>query len=153
MHAPHDNNVAAGAPYMTPAEFNRQITAYPWFGQWLGIEATAIRARGAEVRLPVRPEFLRHGGTVSGPIVMAVADVAMYAAIMGAVADGERSVTSDMSLHFLRRPTGAFLTGTARLVRLGKRSAVCAVDVFAEGQGESVCHVIGSYAIPGSAKG
>jgi uncharacterized protein (TIGR00369 family) len=137
---------------MTPDEFNRRITAYPWFGQWLGIEATMIGARGADVRLPVRPEFLRHGGTVSGPIVMAVADVAMYAAIMGAVADGERSVTSDMNLHFLRRPTGAFLTGAARLVRLGKRSAVCAVDVFAEGQGESVCHVIGSYAIPGAAK-
>lgn len=145
-------DAAPGAPHMTPAEFNRRITAYPWFGQWLGIEATAIGARGADVRLPVRPEFLRHGGTVSGPIVMAVADVAMYAAIMGAVADGERAVTSDMTLHFLRRPAGTFLTGAARIVRLGKRSAVCAVDVFAEGQGESACHIIGSYAIPGSAK-
>jgi acyl-coenzyme A thioesterase PaaI-like protein len=56
-----------------------------------------------------------------------------------------------MTMHFMRRPAGAFLTGEARIVRLGKRSAVCAVDVFAEGQGESVCHVVGSYAIPAAA--
>jgi len=144
-------DAAPGAPFITAAEFNRRITAYPWFGQWLGIAATEIGARTASVRLPVRPEFLRHGGTVSGPIVMAVADVAMYAAIMGAVADGERSVTADMTLHFMRRPAGSFLTGAARIVRIGKRSAVCAVDVFAEGQGESVCHVVGSYAVPAGA--
>src|SRR5689334_2414209 len=117
---------AATAPFITADAFNRAITAYPWFGKWLGIAATEIGARGASVRLPVRPEFLRHGGTVSGPIVMAIADVAMYAAIMGAVAAGERAVTADMTLHFMRRPTGAFLTGDARIVRLGKRSAVCA---------------------------
>ena len=99
-------DIAATAPFVTAEAFNRAITGYPWFGQWLGIEATAIGLGGAKVRLPVRPEFLRHGGTVSGPIVMAVADVAMYAAIMGAVADGERAVTSDMTLHFVRRPSG-----------------------------------------------
>ena len=141
-------DAAAGAPHITADEFNRRITAYPWFGQWLGVAATAIGPRRASVHMPVRPEFLRHGGTVSGPVVMAVADVAMYAAIMGAVANGERAVTADMTLHFLRRPAGAALAGEARILRLGKRSAVCAVDVFVEGQGDSVCHVVGSYAIP-----
>lgn len=136
------------APHVTAEEFNRAITAYPWFGQWIGIKATAITARGATVRLEVRPEFLRHGGTVAGPVVMAVADVAMYAAIMGAVANGERAVTSDMTMHFMRRPTGAALIGEARILRRGKRSVVCAVDVFVEGQGESVCHVVGTYALP-----
>lgn len=141
-------DAASPAPYLTAEEFNHAITAYPWFGAWIGVKATAITARGASVRLDVRPEFLRHGGTVSGPIVMAVADVAMYAAIMGAVAHGERAVTSDMTMHFMRRPQGAVLTGEARILRRGKRSVVCAVDVFAEGQGESVCHVVGTYALP-----
>ena len=100
------------------------------------------------MQLDVRPEFLRHGGTVSGPIVMAIADVAMYAAIMGAVPHGERAVTSDMTMHFMRRPQGAKLTGEARILRKGKRSIVCAVDVFVEGQAESVCHVVGTYALP-----
>ncbi len=143
MHA-----AAEPAPLVTAAAFNRQITAYPWFGSWMGIEATEITARGATVHLDVRPEFLRHGGTVSGPIVMAIADVAMYAAIMGAVPHGERAVTSDMTMHFMRRPQGEKLTGEARILRKGKRSIVCAVDVFVEGQGESVCHVVGTYALP-----
>lgn len=138
----------AKAPHISAAEFNRRITAYPWFGSWLGITAREIAARGASVSLDVRPEFLRHGGTVSGPIVMAVADVAMYAAIMGAVPHGERAVTSDMTMHFMRRPQGERLTGEARILRSGRRSIVCAVDVFVEGQGESVCHVVGTYALP-----
>ncbi|MCW5774313.1 MAG: PaaI family thioesterase [Rhodospirillaceae bacterium] len=135
-------------PYITPAAFNRAINAYPWFGQWMGVEATEIDADGATVRMPVRPEFLRHGGTVSGPIVMAVADVAMYAAIMGAVANGESAVTSDMTLHFMRRPVGAALVGKARILRRGRRSIVCSVDVFVEGESASVCHIVGSYAVP-----
>jgi uncharacterized protein (TIGR00369 family) len=141
-------DAVASAPHITAEAFNRAITAYPWFGQWLGIEATEITASSANVRLNVRPEFLRHGGTVSGPIVMAMADVAMYAAIMGAAANGERAVTSDMTMHFMRRPAGAVLTAEARILRRGKRSMVCAVDVYVEGQGESVCHVVGSYALP-----
>jgi uncharacterized protein (TIGR00369 family) len=141
-------DTTAPAPHITPAAFNRAITAYPWFGKWMGIEATEITGAGATVRLATRPEFLRHGGTVSGPIVMAVADVAMYAAIMGADAQGERAVTSDMTLHFMRRPAGDVLTGEARILRRGKRSIVCAVDVFVEGDRRSVCHVVGSYALP-----
>jgi uncharacterized protein (TIGR00369 family) len=142
------HDATAKAPHISADEFNRNITSYPWFGSWMGVKATAITARRATVRLEVRPEFLRHGDTVSGPIVMAVADVAMYAAIMGAVAKGETAVTSDMTMHFMRRPQGAALTGEARILRHGKRSVVCAVDVFVEGQEESVCHVVGTYALP-----
>jgi uncharacterized protein (TIGR00369 family) len=144
------HDVKANAPHITADEFNRTITAYPWFGSWMGVRATAITAHGATVRLDVRPEFLRHGDTVSGPIVMAVADVAMYAAIMGAVAKGEAAVTSDMTMHFMRRPAGAALVAEARILRRGKRSVVCAVDVFVEGESESVCHVVGTYALPGA---
>ena len=143
-------DAATPAPAISAEGFNRAIAAYPWFGQWIGIKATEITARSAKVRLDIKPEFLRHGGTVAGPIVMAMADVAMYAAIMGAVADGERAVTSDMTLHFMRRPVGAALTAEARILRRGKRSVVCDVDVFVEGLGESVCHVVGSYALPGA---
>jgi len=138
----------APAPLITADDFNHVITAFPWFGQWIGIKATEITGRSAKVRLEIRPEFLRHGGTVSGPVVMAMADVAMYAAIMGAVANGERAVTSDMTMHFMRRPAGSALTAEARILRRGKRSMVCVVDVYVEGQGESVCHVVGSYALP-----
>ena len=53
-----------------------------------------------------------------------------------------------MTMHFMRRPSGAALTADARILRRGKRSMVCAVDVYVEGEGESVCHVVGTYALP-----
>lgn len=142
-------DAAAPAPHMTADAFNRTASAYEWFGTWMGAKATAITADTATVRLDIRPEFLRHGGTVCGPIVMGLADVAMYAAVMGAVPDGERAVTSDLTMHFMRRPSGAALRAEARILRRGKRSIVLAADVYVEGQGESVCHLVGTYALPG----
>jgi uncharacterized protein (TIGR00369 family) len=142
-------DAAAPAPQITAEEFNRATSSYEWFGTWMGAEATAITADGATVRLEVRPEFLRHGGTVCGPIVMGLADVAMYAAVMGAVPEGERAVTSDLTMHFMRRPSGAALRAEARVLRRGRRSVVLAVDVFVEGQPGSVCHLVGTYALPG----
>ncbi len=136
------------APLVSTAEFNSRINAYPWFGRWVGAEATEITRLGAKVRIAVRPEYLRHGGTVAGPIVMAVADIAMYAAVMGVTSDGERAVTTDMTMHFLRRPAGAVLLADARIVRKGRRMVVCAVDVYIEGEAESVCHCVGTYAVP-----
>ncbi len=135
-------------PLVSAAEFNRRIAAYPWFGRWAGAEATEITRGGAQVRMAMRPEFLRHGDTVAGPIVMALADIAMYAAVMGVSEHGERAVTADMTMHFLRRPSGAALAAKARIVRQGRRMIVCAVDVFVEGDSASVCHCVGTYAVP-----
>ena len=39
----------------------------------------------AEMKLEVAEEHLRPGGTVSGPAMMALADVALYAALLGKI--------------------------------------------------------------------
>lgn len=135
-------------PFVTAEEFNRRIHAYPWFGRWAGFEATSITRGTASVRVKVREDFLRHGKTWSGPIVMGLADVAMYAAVMGVSTDGEGAVTSDMNMHFLRRPTGEALVAEARVIRQGRRLIVCEVDVFVEGEPASVCRIVGTYAVP-----
>jgi uncharacterized protein (TIGR00369 family) len=144
------NRSDTGQPLVTADAFNRAISSYPWFGQWAGAQAVEIGAGTAAIRLDVRPEFLRAGGSVAGPIVMAIADIAMYAAIIGIHPDGARAVTSDMTMHFLRRPVGATLLAQARIIRRGRRVFVCAVDVFVAGDSESVCHVVGSYTLPRS---
>jgi uncharacterized protein (TIGR00369 family) len=140
-------------PFVTAEEFNRAISSQRWLGQWVGAQATDIDGNGATVRLDLRPEFLRPGGSVSGPIVMAIADIAMYAALAGAHRDGMLALTSDMTMHFLRRPVGPALRARARILRNGRRLFVCAVDVFVEGQDDSVCHVVGSYVLPTPAAG
>lgn len=136
-------------PLITPEEFDGDTNDHPWFGTWLGARTEAIGWGSARIRLEVRPEFLREGGSVSGPIVMAVADIAMYAAVRSCYAEGRRAVTSDMTLHFLRRPRGAALIGEGRVLKFGRRLAACRVELFDDAQAEPVAHVVGTYAVPG----
>ena len=136
------------APLVDAAAFNRIVSAKPWFGTWAGCRATEIRHGYARLTMPVRPEFLREGGSVSGPMVMLIADMAMYAVAMSVSPDGERAVTAEMTMHFLRRPKGEALIGEAAMLRRGRRLIVCEANVYVDGARESVCHVVGSYAPP-----
>jgi acyl-coenzyme A thioesterase PaaI-like protein len=45
----------------------------------------------------------RAGGTFSGPVLMALIDVCMYAAVLGASGDDPRALTSNVAITFLRR--------------------------------------------------
>ena len=45
----------------------------------------AVGDRGATVSHEIGPSELRPGGTVSGPVLMTVADVALYVAILGEI--------------------------------------------------------------------
>ena len=69
-----------------------------------GLEVEALEAGKARVRLPFRSDFVRAGGTVSGPAMMMLADYALYAVIMSVAELGEGAVTSNLNTTFLRRP-------------------------------------------------
>jgi acyl-coenzyme A thioesterase PaaI-like protein len=47
---------------------------------------------------------LRPGGTVSGPVLMSVADIALYVAILGKLGIIPLAVTTSFTINFLRRP-------------------------------------------------
>jgi len=114
-----------------------------------GLRVEAITAAGAVVRCPFDPGGLRPGGTLSGPVMMSLADSAMYAAVLARLADGRMAVTSEMSIRFLRRPPPADLIARAEIVRFGRRQAVIEVRLFVEGDPAPVALVVGTYALPG----
>ena len=104
---------------------------------------------GATVRLRVGAADLRPGGTVSGPSMMAVADVALYAALLGEIGLEPLALTTDLSVHFLRKPAaGRDLLGVCTLLKVGRRLAVGEVRVYSEGEAAPVAHAVGTYAIP-----
>lgn len=104
---------------------------------------------GATVRHPVGQAELRPGGTVSGPVLMAVADVALYVAILAEVGIVPLVVSTNLSVNFLRKPAAnAALVGVARLLKLGRTLAVGEVSLYSEGEPEPVAHATGTYAIP-----
>ncbi len=104
----------------------------------------------ARMRCDYHEKHLRPGGTISGPTMMALADLALYAAILAQIGPVGLAVTTSLSFNFLRKPGPVALIGQARLLKLGKRLAVGEVALYSQGQDEMVCHATGTYSIPGS---
>jgi uncharacterized protein (TIGR00369 family) len=104
----------------------------------------------ALARVPFNGRLVRPGGTLSGPVQMALADTAMYAVVLGALGRVEMAVTSHLNINFLAKPAPVDLLAEARILRLGRRQAVCEVSLFCAGQEDVlVAHVTGTYALPG----
>lgn len=104
---------------------------------------------GATVSHEIGREELRPGGTVSGPVLMAVADVALYVAILGEIGIVPLTVTTSLTINFLRKPTAdKSIVGVCRLMKLGKSLAVGEVWLHSEDVAEPVAHVVGTYSIP-----
>jgi uncharacterized protein (TIGR00369 family) len=112
-------------------------------------EIDALSAEAIIVRLKVSERHLRPGGTVSGPNIFALADVAVYLAILSRIGPVGLSVTTSGHVDFMRKPeAGRDLIGTARLLKLGRVLAVGDVLVHSEGQAEPVARASMTYSIP-----
>ncbi|MBM3528752.1 MAG: PaaI family thioesterase [Alphaproteobacteria bacterium] len=103
---------------------------------------------GARVRQLYRPDFVRPGGTISGPTMMALADFAMYVGVLAAIGPVPLAVTTNLNINFLRKPGTKDLIARCRLLKLGKRLAVGEVTIHSDGQDEPVAHVTSTYSIP-----
>ena len=103
----------------------------------------------ATVRHHIGNDELRPGGTVSGPVLMMVADVALYVALLGEIGIVPLAVTSSLTINFLRKPSAqAAIVGVCKLVKVGRALAVGEVALYSEGSEDMVAHVVGTYAIP-----
>lgn len=94
----------------------------------------AVAPRRVDVALRPDPSQLRPGGTVSGPTLFALADVAMYLAVLSAVGPRALAVTTSASVDFMRKPPAQTeITATAELLKLGRVLAVGDVRIHAAG--------------------
>jgi len=119
------------------------------FDSGLGIEA--VWERGCRVRQAFRPMSVRPGGTISGPTMMALADFAMYVAVLATIGPVPLAVTINLNINFLRKAAPRDLVAEARLLKLGKRLAMGEVTICSDGEAEPVAHVTSTYSIPPAA--
>ena len=106
-------------------------------------------ASGVTLRLKVAERHLRPGGTVSGPSIFGLVDVAMYLAILSRIGPVALTVTTNCAIDFMRKPAaGRDLLGEARVLKLGRSLAVGDVMVFSAGMAEPVARASLTYAIP-----
>jgi acyl-coenzyme A thioesterase PaaI-like protein len=107
-----------------------------------GFAVQSCRAGECVLRVPFDAALERPGGIVSGMTVMGAADVAMWLAIMTQRGTDEHWVTSDMKTAFLRSGRREDLLCTARVLKLGKRSAYGTAECNGVASGLLAHHVL-----------
>lgn len=115
----------------------------------IGITIDEIGPQTAKVRKSIGIDHLRPGGTVAGPVLVGIADAGLYVAILCEIGPVALAVTTNLSINFLRRPSGeADVIGDCRLMKVGKRLVVGEVTLYSDGEAEPIGHVVATYSIP-----
>lgn len=84
------------------------------------------------VMQPYAPGMLRPGELIAGPVMMSLADTAAYMLILAHVGPELMAVTTALNINFLRGAKKGDVHADARLMTLGRRSAVCDVRIWTE---------------------
>ncbi len=113
------------------------------------IVVESIGDKSAIVRHKIGIDELRPGNTVAGPVMMGLADAAIYVAILGELGLMALAVTTNLNINFLRKPRAdADIIARCALIKIGTRLAIGEVFLYSEGDEEPVAHAVGTYSIP-----
>ena len=118
-----------------------QADAYQWSIE--DLVAGSIR-----VRMKIDDDHLRPGGTISGPTMFALADIAAYLGILAHIGKVALAVTTSLNINFLAKPLPGDLVADCRLVKLGKRLAVCEIHIMSTANDTIVAQATATYSIP-----
>ena len=113
-----------------------------------GFRVDSVGSGTATVRAPYQESFLRPGGTISGPVIMGLADYALFVAILTKIGLVELAVTTNLNINFLRRPDPGDLLAVANVIKIGKRLAVGQIEVYLDGEESMIAHATSTYSIP-----
>jgi len=139
------------------AEFQQISDERLPFAKLMGVQLEAVDNSGLWMRAKYNEHFLRPGGTVAGPIMMGLADAAVYALVLQHVGLVELAVTTNLNINFLRKPEPGDVLAHASPLKIGKRLLVGEVSLFSAVDNESaenavrgdrIAHATATYSIP-----
>lgn len=113
-----------------------------------GLSVAEVAPRRAVLKLETSTRHLRPGGTVSGPTLFAIADVAGWLSILTEIGPKALTVTTNLNINFLKKPQPGAIIGRGEVLKLGSRLAVTEVTILNESDGEIVAHATATYSIP-----
>lgn len=116
------------------------------------LEVEDLAPMRARLRLVATEADLRPGGTVSGPAMFRLADVAFYVATLGMIGPVALAVTTGATINFMRRPGPGALVAEARVLKLGRSLSVGDVLIRSDGQDGPVAQATMTYSIPPTAR-
>lgn len=134
------------APLISLADFHILLADQHPFSLLLGIDILRIGRGTARAVLPARDAHQRLGGIVAGPMLMGLADLAMYAAVVGATGQAH-AVTASLTINFLRKSPAGAIYADARLLKVGRLSAG-EVILTGAGSDEPLAHIVSTWSVP-----
>lgn len=129
-------------------EFEELIRSNMDLGVAFDFRVESISWGHARLVLAASDRHLRPGATISGPTLFTLADTALYAAVLSCVGNEPLTVTTDMTIHFLRRAPRGELIAEARVLKAGRQLLHGDIVIRSAQREGVVCHATGSYAKP-----
>jgi uncharacterized protein (TIGR00369 family) len=130
---------------VTSAQINEFVTAeFP-------ASATRCEAVGegwAIAHLAVQPAALRPGEIISGATVFGLCDEALYYACFTAIGVEPMTLTSELSIRYLRPARGLEIRARADLIDVGRRSIVGNMIAWTDNIDKPVATAQGTYVRP-----
>lgn len=128
------------------SDFKQLLETHHPFAAVLGIEILEIGPGTSRLLLADNSSHQRLGGIVAGPMLMGLADLALYAAVVGATGNAE-AVTSSLSINFLRKTPPGGVVARASILKTGRLTAGEVLLEPAAG-GSPVAQAISTWALP-----
>lgn len=116
---------------LTAAELERlhEAVARIPYARLLGIELIGAERGAATLALNVRDELTRMEGIMHGGAVASLLDTAAAFAVITLLEPGQRTVTVDLTIHYLRPVTRGQVRAHARVLRDGRRLVIVSIEV------------------------
>ena len=114
------------------------------FPALLGFELVDLKYGEAVLKVKMRDELKQPYGTLHGGATASLIDTAMAFACVTCFADGEKSSTVDLTVHYLRPHTEGEVFCTAKVARAGKRLLTIAAEVVNE-HGKLIATALSTY--------
>lgn len=135
-------------PEITASELDEIVAAsIPWVSD-LGLEVEAIGEGTCRARLPFGPRKVRPGGTVAGPMLVALASYAAYVAVLSAAGRVERAAVVTQSASFFQGTAGD-VVAEARVLNRGRRLVTTETRLLAADPARTLlAQVTATYSLP-----
>ena len=146
-HVPADTKLK---PVLDAAEVNALLAeVFPQLNEMAHeYQAIDVFPGGCTVRLNATERHLRPGNTVSGTALFALADIGGYVCVLSHAGPDALSVTTNLSINFMRKAEAGPIDGHCRILKLGKSLMVFDIDMTAGPDGQTIAHAVGTYSIP-----
>lgn len=124
----------------------REIFDRVHYARFIGMRFVGASRGEATVALELREELTRHEGLMHGGALASLLDTASAFAVLSTLSEGERTVTVDLTIHYLRPVLSGEVTARARVLRKGRRIATLTIEAT-DSAGSLAATAVTTYAV------